>query len=82
MFRAGQLSGLEEIREGALAKIFIKMQCQARRVLVHVLYQGKILEKKGISSVQRNIKLYYSCRVSSCGPSVEKAFLGSLKHCY
>merc|ERR550519_764142 len=33
MFRAGMLSTLEEIREGALSKIFVKMQCQARRVL-------------------------------------------------
>merc|ERR1719391_1251351 len=62
MFRAGMLSQLEEIREGALSKIFIKMQCQARRVLVHVTYQGKIAEKKGISSIQRNIRLYYNCR--------------------
>merc|ERR1719243_531403 len=38
------------------------MQCQARRVLVHVTYQGKIAEKKGISSIQRNIRLYYTCR--------------------
>merc|ERR1711970_1062663 len=42
--------------------IFVKMQCQARRVLVHVTYQGKIAEKKGISSIQRNIRLYYNCR--------------------
>merc|ERR1719391_374421 len=62
MFRAGMLSSLEEIREGALSKIFVKMQCQARRVLVHVTYQGKIAEKKGISSIQRNIRLYYTCR--------------------
>merc|ERR1719193_1994822 len=62
MFRAGMLSSLEEIREGALSKIFVKMQCQARRVLVHVTYQGKIAEKKGISSIQRNIRLYYNCR--------------------
>merc|ERR1711872_870343 len=62
MFRAGMLSQLEEIREGALSKIIVKMQCQARRVLVHVTYQGKIAEKKGISSIQRNIRIYYTCR--------------------
>merc|ERR1719374_527556 len=62
MFRAGMLPQLEEIREGALSKIFVKMQCQARRVLVHVTYQGKIAEKKGISPIQRNIRLYYTCR--------------------
>jgi len=62
MFRAGMLSKLEEIREGALSKIIIKMQCQARRVLVHVTYQAKIAEKKGISSIQRNVRLYYNCR--------------------
>merc|ERR1719315_373591 len=62
MFRAGMLPTLEEIREGALSKIFVKMQCQARRVLVHVTYQGKIAEKKGISSIQRNVRLYYNCR--------------------
>merc|ERR1712121_25457 len=62
MFRAGMLSKLEEIREGALSKIIVKMQCQARRVLVHVTYQAKIAEKKGISAIQRNIRLYYNCR--------------------
>merc|ERR1711990_1404841 len=62
MFRAGKLSNLEEIRESSLSKIIVKMQCQARRVLVHVTYQGKIAEKKGISSIQRNIRLYYNCR--------------------
>merc|ERR1719187_1966644 len=62
MFRAGQLSQLEEIREASLSKIIVKMQCQARRVLVHVTYQAKILEKKGISSIQRNVRLYYNCR--------------------
>merc|ERR1712121_493677 len=62
MFRAGMLSQLEEIREGALSKIFVKMQCQARRVLVHVTYQGKIAEKKGISAIQRNVRPYYNCR--------------------
>ena len=45
MFRAGMLSQLEEIREGALSKIFVKMQCQARRVLVHVAYDVKRKEK-------------------------------------
>merc|ERR1712042_350168 len=62
MFRAGMLSQLEEIREGALAKIFVKMQCQARRVLVHVKYASKIAEKKGLASIQRNIRIYYSCK--------------------
>merc|ERR1719209_1779368 len=62
MFRAGMLSKLEEIRDAALSAIFIKMQCQSRRVLVHVLYQLKIAEKKALQSIQRNIKLYYSCR--------------------
>merc|ERR1712142_423142 len=62
MFRAGKLSQLEEIRDAALSAIFIKMQCQSRRVLVHVLYQTKIAEKKALQSIQRNIKLYYNCR--------------------
>merc|ERR1719466_620556 len=61
-FRAGMLSTLEEIREGALSKIFVKMQCQARRVLVHVTYQGKIAEKVAPECIQRNVKLYYNCR--------------------
>merc|ERR1712002_1246353 len=62
MFRAGMLSKLEEIRESALSAIFIKMQCQSRRVLVHIKYQTKIAEKKALQSMQRNIKLYYNCR--------------------
>merc|ERR1719414_2620082 len=43
MFRAGMLSQLEEIREGALSKIFVKMQCQARRVLVHARPASELL---------------------------------------
>jgi len=62
MFRAGKLSNLEEIREASLSKIIVKMQCQARRVLVHVTYQDKIGEKKAISAIQRNIALYYKCK--------------------
>merc|ERR1719357_61080 len=57
MFRAGRLSKLEEIRESALSVIFVKMQCQARRVLVHVTYQGKIAEKVALEVIQRNIRL-------------------------
>merc|ERR1712033_119049 len=34
----------------------------AQNALVHVTYQGKIAEKKGISSIQRNVRLYYNCR--------------------
>merc|ERR1712168_1741055 len=34
----------------------------AQKVLVHVLYQTKIAEKKALQSIQRNIKLYYTCR--------------------
>jgi hypothetical protein len=45
MFRAGQLSTLEEIREGALAKIFLKMQCQCRRVLIKIEYDIKRNQK-------------------------------------
>jgi len=41
MFRAGRLSLLEEIREGALAIIILKMQCQARRVLIVLEYKVK-----------------------------------------
>merc|ERR1719262_1704574 len=62
MFRAGQLSGLEEIREGALTKIFVKMQCQIRRVLVHVAYDVKRKEKVALEVIQRNIKKYFGLR--------------------
>merc|ERR1719494_1006057 len=62
MFRAGMLSTLEEIREGALTKIIVKMQCQARRILVHVAYDVKRKEKVALEVIQRNIKLYYNCR--------------------
>merc|ERR1712002_909413 len=62
MFRAGKLSNLEEIREASLSKIIVKMQCQARRVLVHVTYKDKIAEKKSIFSIQNNIRNYYRCK--------------------
>jgi len=41
MFRAGRLSRLEEIREQALAVIFLKMQAHIRKCLVAVTYVEK-----------------------------------------
>jgi len=62
MFRAGKLAELEDIREFALTKIMIKMQCHSRRLLVKTVYDGKKAEKKGLYSVQHNIRLYLTCR--------------------
>jgi len=62
MFRAGKLAELEDIREFALTKIIIKMQCHSRRLLVKTVYDGKKAEKKGLYSVQHNIRLYLTCR--------------------
>jgi len=62
MFRAGKLAELEDIREHALTKIVIKMQCHARRLLVKMVYDGKKEEKRGLYSVQHNIRLYLTCR--------------------
>merc|ERR1712136_523279 len=46
MFRAGKLAELEDIREHALTKIVIKMQCHARRLLVKMVYDGKKEKKR------------------------------------
>jgi len=62
MFRAGKLAELEDIRENALTKIMIKMQCHARRLLVKMTFEGKVAEKKALFSIQRNIRLYLTCR--------------------
>merc|ERR1712121_207501 len=63
MFRAGRLSKLEEIREGALTKIVLKMQCTARVVLMKLSkYNDLKLQKNLLSSIQRNIKIYYNMR--------------------
>jgi len=62
MFRAGKLAELEDIREHALTKIMIKMQCHSRRLLVKVVYDLKKAEKKALYSVQHNIRLYLTCR--------------------
>merc|ERR1712121_465175 len=63
MFRAGRLSKLEEIREGALTKIVLKMQCTARVVLMKLSkYNYLKLQKNLLSSIQRNIKIYYNVR--------------------
>ena len=40
-FQAGVLSKLEEVREEALSRIILKMQCHCRKVLVQVSYNGK-----------------------------------------
>merc|ERR1711990_918901 len=50
MFRAGKLAELEDIREHALTKIMIKMQCHSRRLLVKVVYDLKKAEKKALYS--------------------------------
>merc|ERR1712121_75186 len=63
MFRAGRLSKLEEIREGALTKIVLEMQCTARVVLMKLSkYNDLKLQKVLLSSIQRNIKIYYNVR--------------------
>merc|ERR1712136_550018 len=63
MFRAGRLSKLEEIREGALTKIVLKMQCTARVVLMKLSkYNDLKLQKNLLSSIQRNIRIYYNVR--------------------
>jgi myosin protein heavy chain/myosin heavy chain 6/7 len=63
MFRAGRLSRLEEIREGALTKIVLKMQCTARVVIMKLAkYNDLKAQKNLLSSIQRNIKIYYTVR--------------------
>jgi len=62
MFRAGKLSHLEEIRENSLAVIITKLQCQARRIIVKEVFQTKLAEKKGVGSIQRNVRMYYTCK--------------------
>merc|ERR1712002_731558 len=62
MFRAGELSNLEEIREKALAVIILKMQSAARKILVKSTYAEKRAEKKAIASIQHNVRNYYRCK--------------------
>jgi len=63
MFRAGRLSRLEEIREGALTKIVLKMQCTARVVLMKLSKYNDLKQQKNLlSSIQRNIRIYYAVR--------------------
>jgi len=62
MFRAGKLSNLEEIREKALSKIILKMQCHIRGLLVQLTFNEKKAEKKAIASIQQNIRNYYNCK--------------------
>merc|ERR1712142_729160 len=62
MFRAGKLSNLEEIREQALSKIVLKMQAHVRKCCVAVTYKLKAAEKKGIASIQNNVRNYYRCK--------------------
>merc|ERR1711931_46721 len=61
-FRAGKLALLEEIREQALAKVFVKMQAHIRTIMVKTIYDQKVKEKAGLVSIQRNIKIYYRVR--------------------
>jgi myosin heavy chain 6/7 len=63
MFRAGRLSKLEEIREASLTKIVLKMQCTARVVLMKLSKYNDLKQQKNLlSSIQRNIKIYYAVR--------------------
>merc|ERR1711970_1091994 len=62
MFRAGRLSKLEEIRESALSVIVLKMQAHVRKCLVSVTFKEKAAEKKGIASIQNNVRNYYRCK--------------------
>jgi len=63
MFRAGKLAELEEIREAALSTIILKMQCHSRVALVKLdIYNAKKAEKQAFACLQRNIRLYYTCK--------------------
>merc|ERR1719376_1205759 len=54
---------LEEIREGSLTKIVLKMQCTARVVLMKLSkYNDLKAQKNLLSSIQRNIRIYYNVR--------------------
>merc|ERR1711970_928272 len=62
MFRASRLSKLEEIRESALSVIVLKMQAHVRKCCVAVTYKEKAAEKRGIASIQNNVRNYYRCK--------------------
>merc|ERR1711872_256590 len=51
MFRAGRLSKLEEIREGALTKIVLKMQCTARVVLMKLSKYNDLKAQKNLEVI-------------------------------
>merc|ERR1712002_1343476 len=57
-FQAGVLSKLEEVREEALTKIILKMQCHCRKVLIQVGYKVKREEKVYLGKLQHNIRMY------------------------
>jgi len=57
-FQAGVLSKLEEIREEALSKIILKMQCHCRKAIVQVTYKTKREEKVYLNKLQHNIRMY------------------------
>jgi len=56
------LALLEEIREQALAKVFVKMQAHIRKIFVKITFDQKAKEKAALSSIQRSIKIYYRVR--------------------
>merc|ERR1719309_1403758 len=56
--QAGVLSKLEEIREEALSKIILKMQCHCRKAIVQVTYKTKREEKVYLNKLQHNIRMY------------------------
>merc|ERR1712121_363305 len=63
MFRAGKLAELEEIREAALTTIIGKMQCHARVAIMKLeTYNSRKAEKNAFACIQRNIRLYYTCK--------------------
>merc|ERR1712002_1337012 len=63
MFRAGKLAELEEIRESALTTIIGKMQCHARIAIMKLeTYNAMKAEKNAFACIQRNIRLYYTCK--------------------
>merc|ERR1719374_160795 len=60
-FRCGHTKIM--FREGALTKIVLKMQCTARVVLMKLSkYNDLKMQKNLLSSIQRNIRIYYNVR--------------------
>nr|CDJ94553.1 Myosin and Myosin head and IQ calmodulin-binding region and Myosin tail domain containing protein [Haemonchus contortus] len=62
-FRAGTVAKMEELRDAALAKMIVKLQCAVRCYLAQCHYQQLLQQQEAYGLIQRNVRQWTTLRL-------------------